>query len=117
MNERISRLRSLTTQTPPSVSSERALLLTQFMQQEDVQHLPIPIQRAKAFQHLLAHQTITIAADELIVGDIEGATGSQNDSEETTKSFWNNKILYGILILVIILIGILIKKLREKRKK
>ncbi|MCK5213165.1 MAG: formate C-acetyltransferase/glycerol dehydratase family glycyl radical enzyme, partial [Dehalococcoidia bacterium] len=53
----------------PSVSSERALLLTQFMQQEDVQHLPIPIQRAKAFQHLLAHQTITIAADELIVGE------------------------------------------------
>ena len=69
MNERISRLRDLTTQTHPSVSSERALLLTQFMQQGGIKRLPIPIQRAKAFQHLLAHQAITIGADELIVGE------------------------------------------------
>ncbi|MCK5826896.1 formate C-acetyltransferase/glycerol dehydratase family glycyl radical enzyme, partial [Candidatus Bipolaricaulota bacterium] len=69
MNERISRLRDLSTQTLPSVSSERALLLTQFMQQDDIERLPIPVQRARAFHHLLSHQAITIGDDELIVGE------------------------------------------------
>lgn len=69
MNERIRRLREVASKTTPSVSSERALLLTQFMQQDAVQQLPIPIQRAKAFHHLMSHQTLTIEVDELIVGE------------------------------------------------
>ncbi|MCK5827388.1 formate C-acetyltransferase/glycerol dehydratase family glycyl radical enzyme, partial [Candidatus Bipolaricaulota bacterium] len=69
MNERISRLRDSSTQTLPSVSSERALLLTQFMQQDDIERLPVPVQRARAFHHLLSNQTITIGDDELIVGE------------------------------------------------
>ena len=69
MNERIRRLRNRSTQTPPSVSVERARLLTQFMRQNSTCLLPIAIQRAKAFHHLLSHQTIAIADDELIVGE------------------------------------------------
>ena len=69
MNERITRLRNLSTQTRPSVSPERALLLTAFMQQPSTKRLPISIQRAKAFHHLLTHQSISIADDELIVGE------------------------------------------------
>jgi len=69
MNERISRLRDSSTQTLPSVSSERALLLTQFMQQDDIERLSIPVQRAKTFHHLLSNQAITIGDDELIVGE------------------------------------------------
>jgi len=69
MNERIMRLRSLCTGTQPSVSPERALLLTDFMQQLSGEQLPVPIQRAKAFHHLLTHQSISIAEDELIVGE------------------------------------------------
>jgi len=69
MNERIQHLRTLSTQTLPSVSAERARLLTGFMQQDSTQRWPVPIQRAKAFHHLLSHQTITIAEDELIVGE------------------------------------------------
>lgn len=69
MNDRIRRLRDLNMQLTPSVSCERALLLTQFMQQEGIEGLPIPVQRAKALHHLLSHQSITLGEDELIVGE------------------------------------------------
>ncbi len=69
MNERIQRLREQSMQASPSVSGERAALLTAFMQSEGAQELSVPIQRAKAFRYLLSHQTIAIADDELIVGE------------------------------------------------
>ena len=52
----------------PSLSSERAMLLTEFYLENEGLH-PVPILRALAFQHVCEHKTIWIGADELIVGE------------------------------------------------
>ena len=69
MNTRIERLRSECVNAPPSVSSERAELLTSFYQSLDSDKRSVPVQRALAFQHLLEHQRIHIGEGELIVGE------------------------------------------------
>ncbi|MBT8328377.1 MAG: formate C-acetyltransferase/glycerol dehydratase family glycyl radical enzyme, partial [Desulfofustis sp.] len=68
MNERIARLRTLSFETRPSISAERALLETQFYQQEYGKH-SIPVLRALCFKYLCEHKTIYIGDDELIVGE------------------------------------------------
>ncbi len=69
MNTRIERLRSECVNARPSVSSERAELLTSFCQSLDPEAHSVPVRRALAFQHLLEHQRIHIGEDELIVGE------------------------------------------------
>ena len=69
MNERIARLRERYAQETPSVSAERARLLTEFEQAGEAQHQPVPVRRALAFRHILEHQTLYIGADDLIVGE------------------------------------------------
>lgn len=67
MNARVARLRQLSLDTRPWLSTERAELLTTFYQ-----HAPtasVPVTRALAFEHLLAHKTIFIGEGELIVGE------------------------------------------------
>jgi formate C-acetyltransferase len=57
-------------ETPPSLSGERADLLTQFYQSDEARRTTsVPILRAEALRHLLEHQTIVIDEDELIVGE------------------------------------------------
>lgn len=68
MNDRTSRLRRRSLDTPPSISSERARLLTGFYQDNDGKH-PVPVMRAMSFLHLCRHKTIHIGGDELIVGE------------------------------------------------
>lgn len=68
MNARITRLREKSLNTPPSISSERAELITDFYQQ-NVGKYSIPLMRAKSFYHLCEFKTITIEEDELIVGE------------------------------------------------
>lgn len=74
MNERIKKLRQQSEDTNPSITAERALLVT-----EAYQHyagkVSAPILRALTFQHLLENKTICINEEELIVG--ERGTGPQ----------------------------------------
>ena len=70
MNDRIERLRARCLETAPSLSGERAGLLTRFYRSDEARNTSsAPILRAKAFRYLLEQQTIVIGEDELIVGE------------------------------------------------
>ena len=69
MNDRIERLRKESVDTPPSVSGERAELLTSFYRSLEAGSHSAPVQRALAFRHLLEHQPIHVGESELIVGE------------------------------------------------
>ena len=68
MNDRVQRLRRQSVETPPSVSIERAVLLTEFYR-ENIGKYSQAVLRAKAYHHLCANKTIYIGDDELIVGE------------------------------------------------
>ena len=68
MNERLQRLRQQSLDTHPSVSIERAVLLTDFYR-ENIGKYPQPVLRAKAYYHLCANKTVYIGDEELIVGE------------------------------------------------
>jgi formate C-acetyltransferase len=68
MNERTSRLRRQSLDTRPSISPERAALMTAFYQENAGRH-STPVLRAKAFLHLCHKKTIYIGEGELIVGE------------------------------------------------
>ncbi len=68
MNERTARLRRQSLDTPPSLSGERAWLLTEFYQANEGR-FSVPVMRARAFLHLCQHKTIYLGEDELIVGE------------------------------------------------
>ncbi len=68
MNDRVQRLRQQSLDTHPSVSIERAVLLTEFYR-ENIGKYPQPVLRAKAFYHLCANKTVYIGDEELIVGE------------------------------------------------
>jgi formate C-acetyltransferase len=68
MTPRTSKLRQKSLDTRPSISHERAVLLTDFYQMNYGRY-SIPVMRAKAFYHLCKHKTIYIGEEELIVGE------------------------------------------------
>ncbi|CAG0928606.1 formate C-acetyltransferase [Thermoflexales bacterium] len=68
LTERVARLRQRSLDAQPTLSSERAQLMTQAYGQQ-IGLLSAPVKRALAFQYLLEHQTIFMGADELIVGE------------------------------------------------
>jgi len=68
MNDRVQRLRQQSLDTHPSVSIERAVLLTDFYR-ENIGRYPQPLLRAKAYHHLCANKTVYIGDEELIVGE------------------------------------------------
>jgi len=67
MNERVRELRRQSLEARPTVSAERALLLTRFYRKAGL--TSAPMRRALAFQHLMEHKTVWIGAGELIVGE------------------------------------------------
>ena len=69
MTERVARLRQQSLEAVPSISSERAELLTEFYRQTEGRLMSAPVRRALAFQYLLEHKTICINEGELIVGE------------------------------------------------
>jgi formate C-acetyltransferase len=69
MTERVARLRRQSREAVPSISSERAELLTAFYRETEGQLLSAPVRRARAFQYLLEHKTIYVGEGELIVGE------------------------------------------------
>jgi len=69
MTPRIRRLRQASLDTPVTLSAERALLVTEFMQQPGHQADPAVIRRAKLFRHILERKALYIGPEELIVGE------------------------------------------------
>src|SRR5512136_1958890 len=69
MNERIRKLRENSVRTKPSISPERAILITEFYQSDRAQEVSAPVKRALAFAYILEHKDICINAGELIVGE------------------------------------------------
>ena len=68
MKDRVQRLRQKSLDTHPSISIERAVLLTDFYR-ENTGKYPQPVLRAKAYHHLCANKTVYIGDEELIVGE------------------------------------------------
>jgi trans-4-hydroxy-L-proline dehydratase len=66
--ERVTRLRQQSLDAIPSISTERAELITEFYQQEHRLDSE-PVRRALAFKYLMEHKTICINEGELIVGE------------------------------------------------
>ncbi len=68
MTERIQQLRKQSLNAVNTLSAERALLVTEYYKKADI-NLPIPILRAKAFEHIMLNKKICINPGELIVGE------------------------------------------------
>ena len=68
MNKRIEKLRSQSFEATPSISIERALLVTDYYK-EHYGKYSMPVMRALVFKHLCEKKTIYIGNEELIVGE------------------------------------------------
>jgi pyruvate formate-lyase/glycerol dehydratase family glycyl radical enzyme len=68
MNPRTESLRRRSLDTPPSISAERALLLTRFYRDNDGRW-SVPVMRARSFLDLCEKKTIHLGEGELIVGE------------------------------------------------
>ncbi|MBX3006641.1 MAG: glycyl radical protein [Melioribacteraceae bacterium] len=69
MNERIKRLREQSLNAIPTLSHERAKLLTEFYKSGEAQKHSIPVARALAFKYILENKELCINDGELIVGE------------------------------------------------
>ena len=67
MTDRVARLRRLSLDTRPTLSTERAELMTEFYRHAPA--VPLPILRARSLQHLMGRKAIYIGDGELIVGE------------------------------------------------
>ena len=68
MNERIRKLRQSSHEARPSISHERAVLLTEFYRENEGKY-SIPVMRGLHFKHQCERKTIYIGPGELIVGE------------------------------------------------
>ncbi len=69
MNERIRKLREHSINATPCLSSERALLITEFYKNNASYSVSPPVQRALAFKYMMERKSICINDGELIVGE------------------------------------------------
>ena len=69
MNDRIKKLRENTLKAKPSISIERATLLTEFYKSGISEKVSVPVSRAMAFSFLLENKKLCVNDDELIVGE------------------------------------------------
>ncbi len=69
MNARIKTLRKNSVEARPSLSAERAMLVTEYYRDHLDAGDAVPVQRAKAFDHILKNKSIYVAENELIVGE------------------------------------------------
>src|SRR5512144_73150 len=67
MTPRVQRLRQESLDARPVVSDERARLVTEAVRKAG--DVPVPIQRALVFRHLMEHKGVYIGNGELIVGE------------------------------------------------
>ncbi len=69
MTNRIAKLREQSLNALNCLNAERALLVTEFYKSIEGVEMPVPVQRAKAFDHILSNKFICINDGELIVGE------------------------------------------------
>ena len=69
MTDRIKRLREQSLNAVNRISSERALLVTEFYRSHTDLNVSVPVMRALAFEHILKNKHIYINEDELIAGE------------------------------------------------
>ncbi len=69
MNERIKKLRAQTLEAKPTISAERAKLVTEFYKRPEAGSLSTPMQRALAFKHIMENKRVVFNDGELIVGE------------------------------------------------
>lgn len=69
MTERIEKLRKASLDAVNRISAERGLLVTRFYREMSAAEHSIPVQRAWAFEYILANKHICINEGELIVGE------------------------------------------------
>jgi trans-4-hydroxy-L-proline dehydratase len=69
MNDRIKKLREQTINAVPTLSHERAKLLTEFYKSGQLGKVSIPVARALAFKYVLENKELCINDGELIVGE------------------------------------------------
>ena len=69
MNDRIQKLREASLKAKPSMTAERAFLLTKFYKNGDPQKFSIPVSRAMSLYYIMANKKIYIAKGELIIGE------------------------------------------------
>ncbi len=69
MRERVAKLRQLSLDLPPTLSTERAVLLTDFYRRTPATNVSAPVYRALAFRHLLENKAFHIGEGELLVGE------------------------------------------------
>ncbi len=68
MTDRVARLREQSLEARPTLSTERAELVTEFYRQ-NLGPISAPMRRALAFRYIMEHRTIYIGEGELIVGE------------------------------------------------
>ena len=83
MNQRIENLRRQSLETTPSISAERAKLVTAFYREHLGKH-STPVLRALNFKHLCENKTIYIGDGELVVGERGPAPGAVPTFPELT---------------------------------
>ena len=69
MTPRIKKLREQSLSAVNRISTERALLVTEFYKSHQSMGESIPMERAKAFRYIMQHKFVCINDDELIVGE------------------------------------------------
>jgi pyruvate formate-lyase/glycerol dehydratase family glycyl radical enzyme len=69
MNERIRKLRQQTLDARPSISIERARLVTEFYKSEEARGISPAMQHALAFKHVMENKAVCLSDGELIVGE------------------------------------------------
>src|SRR5512137_33240 len=68
ITDRVARLRQQSLDARPTISTERAELITGFYRQH-TELISIPMRRALTFQHLMEHKAVYLGDGELIVGE------------------------------------------------
>ena len=69
MNDRIRELRTRSLEARPTISAERARLLTEFYRRPGTDALPPALRHALAFKHVMENKAVVIGDGELIVGE------------------------------------------------
>ncbi len=69
MNDRIKKLRQQSLDAKPSISAERAELMTEFFEKPESRGLSAPMPHALAFKHIMENKAVTFNDGELIVGE------------------------------------------------
>jgi len=69
MNERIGKLRQQTLDARPTISAERARLLTEFYKMPEARNTSFAVQHALAFKHIMENKRVVFNDGELIVGE------------------------------------------------